>query len=251
MTVKNLVIILGCLLIAAIFGLCVLVFSVSQTQLSKVENEIAVEGAKAFMQLIVVVLIGGAVTALFQAIQDRRKKILDAEQRLIEDNKLRSEIRVDYLARVGAAYRNAKGTRRALRAGGLTTRFDKAPKILSEEQLKIYEQQMSILNTSQLELEALKIEAGSLPALLGLDQLPDLLSSMEKYLRKVVKEYEQASASLQTGNESVNFQLLEKLMQFSGEASSGGLEGFEARVATPHDQVIKLITKHTTEANRA
>ena len=251
MTIQKLAIILSCLLVGALILLIVVIFCVTPSSLNEVEQKIVVEISKSLMQLIVVIIIGGAVAALFKTIEQSKKEEKEAEQRHEEENKLRTEIRVDYLSRVGIAYRNAKGTRRSLRAAGITTKFENPPTELNKEQLEIYKKEMQVLNSSQLELEALKIEAASLPALLGLQGLPNLLASMEKYLRKIVREFEKQNALLIQGDKTVDFVNLEKLSEFSGPSSEGGEDGFEARLATPHDEVIKLISENSISGRKA
>lgn len=246
MSTVKLIKILVVVFLASAVGLGLLLYFVwtDSTSPSDLEQKIIVEGAKSLMQLIVVILIGGGVAAIFKAFQYSSAVREGNEQRAREERKTRTDIRIHYLARVGKAYRNAKGTRRALRAGGITTKFGSGPEILSAKQLKIYEQQMLILDISQLELEALKIEAASLPDLLGLSGLIDLLASMEKYLRKVVQEYEKTSASIADGATTIIFRDLERLIEFSGATDTERADGFERRLASPHDKVIGLISKN-------
>ena len=254
MTLARLVVVLVVFMIAAVIimiatviGLCAVigVVSDSQPELSDLEGEVAVEGAKSLMQLIVVIFIGGAITALFKAYQHSREERTKEEQRLVEEDKLRSQVRIDYLARVGEAYRDAKGTRRALRAGGITTKFNNPPSTLTSEQIDTYAQQMTILNKAQLDLEALRIEAESLPALLGLEELPNLLKDMEGYLREVVREFEKVSAGLISSNSSVDFAELDRLAEFSGPSTADA--GIRKQFSSHHRQVIQLITSSTTD----
>lgn len=262
-TVTKVLLILLALVSIAFSSLLTIFFYATQVKLNLMEQKIIIEISKSLMQLIVVVVIGGGLTALFKAFEDRRKeekeaeaKALEelkeeekeekeAEQRYQEKLKLASEIRVDYLQRVGRAYRIAKSTRRALRAAGITTKFKNPPTKLNEKQLQIYKAQMVTLDSSQLELEGLKIEARSLPALLNVKDLEHNLASMENYLRKILREYERSIAEISEEKGTVDFSSLEKLSEFTGSLDKSNRDGFEQKLATPHDNVIKLVSNNT------
>ena len=286
MNIKTLIIALSALLTTAILGVLTIIYllpdsGLSATSLADVQSKIWVEAAKSLFQLIAIVIIGGSVTALFKAFevsQAKARKKEDEYQRaarekeeeyqrearekeeeyqrearekaekLHEEAKFKSEIRVDYLKRVGTSYRVAKAARRALRAVGLTDKHNKAPDALSADQIASYQEQMKSLNEAQLELEALKIEARSLPSLVGLQELPDLLGLMEDYLREVVKEYEKYNPKLLIDSSAVKFVNLRRLKEFTGSASNRDSEGFEESLATPHDKIIELVVDKTRVA---
>lgn len=196
MTIKKAALIIGALLFTSTAILFVLIACIDYEVLGDSQAKVYLELVKSLLQLTTVILIGGAITAVYKALESSRSDAKEKEAAVLETNKLKQSIRIDYLLRLGKSYRAAKGTRRALRAAGLSTKYCYPEKELIEGQLEIYKEQMRILNQAQLELEELKIEATSLPSLLGLGELPNLLASMEKYLRNVVKEYEKVSSQI-------------------------------------------------------
>jgi hypothetical protein len=250
MTTRRLYLLLSTLLFVAVVALDTIFNQIDAKTLSENERKLLLEVFKSLTQFVVIILLGGVVASVFKAIESILNEEHKSQELFREQNRLRSEIRVDYLSRVGSAYRNAKNTRRQLRSVGLTTKFGEPPSTLNAEQLGAYKREMETLNSAQLELEALKIEAESLPALLGLQELPEYLRAMEGYLRKVVKEFERENARLTQGRKSSDFSDLKWLCRFTRSSSEGDPESFETNLATPHDQVIKLISKSTYHASK-
>ena len=180
------------------------------------------------------------IAVLGYQFQQRQK---EAEQ-ILKQNQLRSEIRTDYLKRLGVLYREVKAARRSLRAAGLTTKFESPPNTLSEAQADAYKEEMLNLNHAQLELEALKIEAKNLPAFASINQLPGDLKDMEEYLRQILSEYEKNSPILDSGK-SIRWRQLEYLDEFTKKRtaltyrSKLSFSDFSER----YDHVIKLISQ--------
>lgn len=212
---------------------------IDHDSLSEIESKIIFEATKALLQLSVLLLIGGAVTAIYKALEKNR-----------EEKKLKQKFRIDYLQRVGKAYRAAKGTRRALRAAGLSIKNSCPSGNISQEQITVYKEQMTILDQAQLDLEGLKIGAKCLPEL-GLKGLHNRLETMEKYIREVLQEYEKESSAMLNGAKNINFGNLKELKAFSGSAKQPGPSGkkvespFKKRFSKPHEEVVKIISKAT------
>lgn len=159
-----------------------------------------------------------------------------------QKNQLRAEIRTDYLKRLGVVYRRVKDARRLLRAAGLTTKFENSPVTLSEAQANAYNKEMQNLNHAQLELEALKIEAESLPAFVSINQLKENLEDMEKYLRKILKEYEKTSPILDSGIR-IYWNRLGDLDEFT-ESAKKKTKRFNTQFSDPYYRAIKLISQN-------
>jgi hypothetical protein len=170
-------------------GLALLIYfiNVGEDASRDVKDSIAVEIVKALLQfLIVIVIIGGVITALLKAFDERR-----------EESRLRTNTRQEYLNRLGQVYRKVKVARRALGAAGLTTRYENTPGTLTSDQVDLYIKEMTQLEATQLDLEGLKIEAKSLPTFLDVDpRLDDRLRAMEQHLRDILWEFEEASATV-------------------------------------------------------
>ena len=208
MTTRKLMTILICafaatlliLLLTLYFAFCV-TKSISTTS----KGDIWVEIVKVLLQLLVVIIIGGLVTFLVKAAEQRRQEL-----------RVRADKRADYLNRLGRLYRSAKAARPCLRAGGLTSRFERPPHQMDEGQAHLYKTQMERVNEAQLDLEGLKIDAKSLPAFVEFQALPVELERMEDYLSKILTEFEENCPLFQKG-ESVTFDALERLDEFTGK----------------------------------
>jgi hypothetical protein len=178
MTIKKSIIILGGLFTVSIFILVYLTTGIDHDGLAEIQTQIIFEATKALLQLSVLLLIGGAVTAVYKAIEINYNERKDKEKQKDKENKVKKEIRIEYLQRVGKAYRAAKATRRTLRAAGLSTKYTHPSSNFSKEQIEIYRNQMGTLNEAQLELEALKIKAESLPEL---NKLKNYINSLNQW----------------------------------------------------------------------
>ncbi|ESA32877.1 hypothetical protein N836_24120 [Leptolyngbya sp. Heron Island J] len=199
--------------IALVIGLWV------KTTDSKINGEIRVEVVKSLLQFAVIIIVGGTVTALFKLIEIERNRKQRITEQKRNENRIRAEIRTDYLKRLGVIYRNVKASRRALRAIGLTTKYNNAPQSLSPKHMETYKKQMIEINNAQLALEGLKIEAKSLPAFIILPTLHSNLEQMEDYLRQILGEYEKYGPLFDIGT-SVNFSDLERLAEFTGKTKA-------------------------------
>lgn len=249
MTTKILIVILSLLLLGAIIGVITLYIMVPPDgELSQPKSTIAVEAAKSLFQLIVVVLIGGTVTALFKAFETSQSEIRMREEEWKKQVTFESDIRADFLKRVGTSYRVVKNSRRSLRAAGLTNRLKNPPATLSSDQIVAYQEHMQIINEAQLDLEALKIEASSLPTLVRLQQLSEHLQKMEQYLGKIIKEYEEVNPILLTSPKDVKFDEMAQLKEFTGSINRKDPNGFEKCLAKPHDKVIKIVADRSIMA---
>jgi|GEM_PF-3356725 len=178
------------------------------------KDSLRFEIIKALFQLLFVAVVGTYVTYLFRkkeeankrkyerAEEDRKKEEArieetkkikyEKEEEMRKKEEARSEIRIDYLKRLGNIYSHIKEARRALRAGGLTSKYTPSGQIRIEGPLEgLYFEQINIINKYQLELENLKIEAMCLPAFIHMSQLEGYLGFMEDYLRKIITEYEE------------------------------------------------------------
>ena len=234
---------------------------------------IRVEIVKSLLQLCVVIIIGGAVMALFELAKDRReserredrerreeerredqerreeeRKQLEKSQ---EETHLRAALRADYIKRLGAPYRSVKKARRSLCVAGLTTRYSKQPSSITDAHASSYKEGMQRINKAQLELEGLKIESEALPAFVLLVGLHDELEKMEDYLRQILKEYEETQQLLNAGKK-VQFLELERLDEFTGKPrrkfnysryTKKTDYRFISHFAKPYDSAIEMISK--------
>jgi hypothetical protein len=234
-------------------------------------DKLAIEVAKSSLQFVIIVIGGAIVSTLLKSFEQAREaslrsveqdraESLKSVEKAREDAQTRSRLRTEFLDRLGEAYRSVKRARRALRAAGLTNKFGDTASELTEDQIAVYFKEMETLNDVQLSLEGLKIQASSLPALLGLkDEKKDQgkgeasakctsdeangqekrgsslgrtnknrnvniwvnLERMEKYLREVLVEYEENCPRWRAkGAESLNFGEMCKLREFTGSTKN-------------------------------
>ena len=199
---------------------------------SKREN-MSIELFKACLQLSVIGVVGAGITELYKRVQTQRD-----HQQSVRDQRM--EACKDYLLRLGTAYRSAKGIRRTLKAAGLVTRSAAAPPNASD--FETYETTMKGLNPTQLELEALKIEAGARPEFATIEGLEKNLGQMEDYLREILKEYESRRSTYQP-EVGLDFGALTRLTEFC----AGGNK-FESNFSERYEESIRLISSHLFEA---
>ena len=154
-------------------------------------GEISMEIVKSLLQLTLVVGIGALTSFLFRRHEGQRKK--QEEERLATSRQ--AELRRTFLQRflqtTGKAYREVKSVRRQLRAAGLTSKYGLPPTKILDAQREILNEKMQRLNAVQLDLEGIKKEVRYLPQFAGLTQLEQHFRAMEKYLRKILSEFEE------------------------------------------------------------
>lgn len=171
--------------------------------------QILLEAAKALLQFMIVIILGGLSGLAINSF-DKRRRGYRALQ----------EFRQEFLESLSRSYQDAKRARRALRTVGLTTKFGDQKPPMNTKRCEAYQEQMLSLNDTQLTLERLKIEAGNFrDAFSAKAKLEEELRGMENYVRKVVKEYEQYWGGLQQDPPVVTFENLERLADFTGSFS--------------------------------
>ncbi len=151
---------------------------------------------------------------------------------------------IDFNRRLIVLYNKVKAVRRSLRAAGLTTKFNNIPDRLSEAQANTYKQEMQKLNHAQLELEGLKTEAESLPAFVSINQLKVNIEHMEKYLRKILTEYEETCPILDSGIR-IYWNRLKHLNEFT-ESAKKKTKPFNTQFSDLYHCSIELIKQNST-----
>lgn len=196
-------------------------------------ENMSIELFKACLQLSFIGVVGAGITELYKRAQTQRD-----HRQSVRDQ--RTEACKDYLLRLGSAYRSAKAMRRTLKASGLVTRSIAAPQNATD--FETYETAMKTLNPTQLELEALKIEAGARPEFARIEGLEKNLGQMEDYLREILKEYENQRSKYQP-EVGIDFGTLGRLTEFC----AGG-DQFETKFSQRYEESIRLISSHLFEA---
>jgi hypothetical protein len=182
---------------------------------------------KTCVQLSVIGVVGAAIPELYRRLQserDRKQSIRDLD----------AEACKDYMQRLGSHYRSAKAIRRVLKSSGIT----KPASFLSADLVECYESAMRDLDETQLELEALKIEAEARPEFARIKGLKDNLFEMEDYLRCVLQEYEKHRPAFHQKS-VVHFVAFSRLQEFCA-----GNEQFHERFSRRYADSIQLISSH-------
>ena len=149
-------------------------------------GSIHMEIAKALLQLGVVAVAGTVVSVLvfeYQRERQNQDKTRELDRKGLE---YREELLKAVLSRAMACYSQSKKARRLLRARALE-HHDGLTIVLANQ----YDQYMDLINDAQLELENLARDVqNSAPAFSSADTIVKHLRSMEKYLSKIIGEYE-------------------------------------------------------------
>ncbi|MDR0437204.1 MAG: hypothetical protein LBH22_02745 [Bacteroidales bacterium] len=179
-----------------------------------IKDTVRFEILKSLFQLLFVIIVGGVIAYFFKSQEAAKKEENNKKEKEKEKRSQSNEIRVEYLDRLGKIYRNVKKTRRILTAGGLTSKYGNPPSIMTEQLICLYCEQMEHLNNNQLELECLKIESKSIPAIVNLEGIGTSLNKMKDYLRKILHEYERIAFKFDNGIK-INYSNLVQLDEFT------------------------------------
>ena len=193
-------------------------------------GDVALEVAKAGLELLGVALLGGAVAAAFRWLEDDRD-----EQRRLDDYRA---------ARVGElwdAYHRIKAVRRALRAAGFAAPSGK----LTGEQVAVFCTRMVELNDAQLNLERLVKLIDGQDDVFGEEcgSITRWISQAEGYVGGIIKAWENSQA-IQAGADLADIRMqsadkkLGNLWPFLDGAYAGG---FKSDVSIPiRDAATKI-----------
>jgi hypothetical protein len=209
-------------------------------------SKILVEIVKHLLELAVVIIVGGAIAAVYKAHESARAARAKEKDELLLKAAMRARIHEDYLKRLGMLYRSVKSSRRRLCAAGLTQLHATH---LSADHCNALSAEMGNINDAQLELEGMKIESARLPAFMDLAGLTGQLYSMEDYLRDLLAEYERWMPQLLEGTQ-IAFSELPRLLKFTGptrQAMPGRrfLESFWR----PYEEIVDKISESIGRAS--
>jgi hypothetical protein len=179
------VLLVACVLVgAAVLGIVMLVMGFVRID---DDETLYVELAKAGLQLIVVGVLGTALAAGWKWVEYQR-----------DQRRAQREVQLKLFVRLVASYNEVKAIRRTLRSYGLCT----AAGALSQGQVNAFREQMTCLNTVQLDFEALKREIGE--ARLFEDNSLEILEALQRvetYLNGVLKLWERKGAEIDVGTD--------------------------------------------------
>lgn len=179
------VLLVACVLVgAAVLGIVMLVMGFVR---SDHDETLYGELAKSGLQLIVVGVLGTALAAGWKWVEYQR-----------DQRRAQREMQLKLFVRLVASYNKVKAIRRTLRSYG----FRHAAGGLSQRQVDGFREQMTCLNTVQLDFEALKREIGE--ARLFDDKSVEILEELykiESYLNRVLRLWERQGAQIDVGTD--------------------------------------------------
>lgn len=200
---------IGILVILFLVTLGILNYFVTKSLLpNDSDGKIRVEIIKSLLEILVVIIIGGTVAALFKAYE-----------RNIEQTKIHTQTKLDFIKRIGELYRLAKKTRRKLKEEGITISSKDAKLELSEKQYKFYANQMDVLNDVQLEIEGFKIAAENSFLFPNSKPIIEHLERMEGYLNKIHGEFEKQNPGIKI-SEKIDLNNFNLLKEFTYHATN-------------------------------
>jgi hypothetical protein len=214
-------------------------------------GDVWLEVAKGGIQLLVIVILGGAVAAGFRMQDDRRRREgMEQENRLTnqrrredierEDRERLDAYRADFVDELWGAYHRVKAVRRILTAYG----FGSMSGEFTVEQCREFDQQMKELDDAQLTLEKLKRDVEGQGDLYEPERKAILvrLKSAERYVRDVIKDWEQSGPNVRPGEdcESV-MRAMSYLPGFLGSAHTEG--GMEKLLSVPVSETARMVQK--------
>jgi hypothetical protein len=172
--------------------------------------ELVTEVAKAAIGIIPVAFLSVIVAELLK----RRDIQREEEQRT-------REARTDFRRRAISAYNRSKAARRRLRSAGFGPML---PSTISPEMLNTLDEQMAELSQAQLAFEQLAREADDASDLFGnASQVRGPLTKIEKYLNRVVSNWEKGRASLQRDPVAAQVDDWEHFLDFTADKGTTSL----------------------------
>lgn len=174
-SLRELVIVLGIVtLVCVVILVCLNIFL-------PIDNaSFGLELSKSLLQIIVVFVIGTIVSALVNNHNNNRKREESFD-----------ELRKSVLLKLHRSYADAKKSRRVMRAKAFRPAFYDESNQAARVDLEVYDEQMELINETQLELEiiAKDVETNSY-AFSDPGKVVENIRSMEQVLNLVVKEWE-------------------------------------------------------------
>ncbi|MET8040418.1 hypothetical protein ABZU25_06065 [Micromonospora sp. NPDC005215] len=205
-----------------------------------VARVVGVEAYKILLQFILVAVLGGAVSLIYQAFNrdadQRAQDVRRAEDLILA----RREARQRYLRDLVEQYNAVKRARRMLRAQALVRRpgNENAPRLRAGR----YDEFLQVVLDAQLSLEAHSFAVRADNELFPeRGQLAMAISRAETYLRELVTEYEETMPTLEDEQALVELSALPLVASFIGPY--GQAADFRERFVAPMQQALSTIQR--------
>ena len=188
-------------------------------------KQLGIELAKALIQIATVLILGQLVSMWIEDARYKRQKGDEQKEREHQQTEAVNDFRKEVLYKLIETYSEAKKIRRLLRAQCFIPVSNSQQQNAAKVHRDIYDKQMQNVNEVQLGLEAIKQEINtSIETSSGVFSSPGLLKShvdsMESYLRKIVKEYEENLRYFEGDPPALALSKLKKLGEFVGPSDA-------------------------------
>jgi hypothetical protein len=177
--------------------------------------EIWMEIAKACIQLVVVVGLGGVVGGVLKVVDEQRSQ-----------RRLRDDLRFNVFQEVATAYHRLKFVRRNLRAVGLRR---PGPEQLRPEQVSALREGQTTIVEVELNLEQMNRELETRSIFDRSEEIRRHLARLLAYLSRIIDEWEHHGGQLWADQQSVSLNELPRLQAFLGRAE----DDFRPNAADP------------------
>ena len=261
--------------LAGIFLASAILLALVVLCLRPVKDTIPYEFAKALIQLGLVAVAGAAVSVLLFEHQRRRQKFdkrqeedreegrekeRDERRGLEAANDLRRKSMEDkdnllksMMSRAVASYNMVKRSRRLLRARGRTDRqigFDTGAKPTVKLRLRSYDEHVDLINSAQLELETLIREVDiNRDRIVAAGPIIAKLTLMEKYLGRIVGEYEDERGQFHEDLDRVDLAKLPVVASFLEPTKDD--KTFKSAFSKPLKTLLELAGQNLSGRNTA
>jgi hypothetical protein len=201
---------------------------------------LGVEAYKILLQFVLVAVLGGAVSIVYQAFNrdaDQRAQRIRREEDLIL---ARREARQRYLRDLVEQYNAVKRVRRLLRAQALVRR----PGTETEPKLRAgrYDELLQVVLDAQLSLEAYSLAVRADSELFPeREELAVAIGRVETYLRELVTEYEETMPTVDGEHALVDLSALPLVAAFIGPYEKA--VDFRERFVAPMQQVLSNVQR--------
>jgi hypothetical protein len=212
------------------------------------DDEFWLEIARAGVQVLAVVVIGGAVAAAWRYLEQERS---DQQKRLADEREQQRQLHEQQLAvfrQIVESYNEVKAIRRTLRSIGLR----EATGTMSETQVRGFRELMLRLNVVQLAFEALKRELGETDFFKeDTAEIVKRLYYVESHLNIVLQVWEKDGSAIEVGSDAgfVSLGLVGLIGPSKGlkerfERRNSRTTSFKEGVVIHRREITRLIHKH-------
>jgi hypothetical protein len=192
-------------------------------------SDLWMEASKGASQLAVVILIGGAVAAMYRGIE------ADREQR-----RARDELRFKIFQQLGVTYQQLRIARRNLKFAGIhINQASPTPSDLSKAQVEILRKSMLSIVEITTTLEQITQELAVRTVFDDLREIVAALFAIVGYTERIIHEWQNHGVNFWPDQSSGDIRDLTALKEFLGDTE----KSFRPKVRVPYDALIKAVQR--------